>query len=148
MRYGTLPDVSGRVSRLVIGSMIFSIDNLERTFQLLDRFVEAGGTAIDTARVYAKGTSEQAFGAWLKARGLKPFSVSSPNLALAVPNEPMWTGCVTLAGAPEALDWYERSQMPVFAWSSQARGFFSGRYVPGMVGETTDQQNVIRTYFS
>ena len=69
MRYGSLPDVNGRVSRLVMGSMIFSNDNLERTFQLLDRFVEAGGTAIDTARVYAKGTSEQAFGEWLKTSG-------------------------------------------------------------------------------
>jgi aryl-alcohol dehydrogenase-like predicted oxidoreductase len=38
--------------------------------------------------------------------------------------------------------------MPIFAWSSQARGFFSGRYTPDMMGETQDQQNVIRTYFS
>ena len=246
MRYGTLPDVSGRVSRLVMGSMVFSIENQQRTNDLLDRFVEAGGTAVDTARVYAKGTSEQAFGNWLQERGnrddivvigkgahhdsqtlerrvnaaaihediqislasmqleridvyilhkdddqapvgpvvealnaehvagrigafggsswthqriaeanayaeahgLKPFTVSSPNLALAVPVEPMWTGCVTLAGDPEALDWYEKTRMPIFAWSSQARGFFSGRYVPGMTGETMDQQNVIRTYFS
>jgi aryl-alcohol dehydrogenase-like predicted oxidoreductase len=71
MRYGTLPDVNGQVSRLVMGSMVFSNDNLERTFQLLDRFVEAGGTAIDTARVYSKGTSEEAFGAWLKARNAR-----------------------------------------------------------------------------
>jgi aryl-alcohol dehydrogenase-like predicted oxidoreductase len=74
--------------------------------------------------------------------------VSSPNLALAVPNEPMWVGCVSLAGDPEALAWYARTRMPLFAWSSQARGFFSRRYSPGMSGETPDQQNVIRTYFS
>jgi aryl-alcohol dehydrogenase-like predicted oxidoreductase len=246
MRYGSLPDVSGPVSRLVMGSMVFSVEHQQRTNDLLDRFVAAGGTAVDTARVYAKGTSEQAFGNWLKERGnrddivvigkgahhdsqtlerrvnaaaihediqisldsmqldridiyilhkdddkapvgpvvealnaehaagrigafggsswthqriaeanayaqahgLKPFTVSSPNLALAVPVEPMWTGCVTLAGDPDALDWYEKTRMPIFAWSSQARGFFSGRYTPGMTGETMDQQNVIRTYFS
>jgi aryl-alcohol dehydrogenase-like predicted oxidoreductase len=74
--------------------------------------------------------------------------VSSPNLALAVPNEPMWVGCVSLAGDAEALDWYARTRMPVLAWSSQARGFFSGRYAPGMTGETPEQHNVIRTYFS
>ena len=74
----------------------------------------------------------------------------------------MWVGCVTLAGDPEALDWYEKTQMPIFAWSSQARGFFSGRYAPEMAGDLAaklphfdeqpmperDQQNVFRTYFS
>ena len=39
--------------------------------------------------------------------------------------------------------------MPVFAWSAQARGFFSGRYTPELTeGATTDAQNVIRTYYS
>ena len=33
--------------------------------------------------------------AYAEAHGLQPFTVSSPNLALAVPNEPMWVGCVT-----------------------------------------------------
>ena len=65
--------------------------------------------------------------AYAQAHGLQPFTVSSPNLALAVPNEPMWVGCISLSGDAEALDWYGRSQMPVFAWSAQARGFFSGR---------------------
>jgi aryl-alcohol dehydrogenase-like predicted oxidoreductase len=246
MKYGALPGVSDRVSRLVMGSMVFSSEKQELTNELLDRWIEVGGTAIDTARVYAKGTSEEAFGTWLQSRGcrdrvvvigkgahhdsktferrvnaaaihedvqtslntmqldridvyilhkddedapvgpvvealneenaagrigafggsswthqriaaaneyaeahgLKPFTVSSPNLALAVPNEPMWVGCVSLAGDPEAVAWYARTGMPILAWSSQARGFFSGRYDPGMTGETMDEQNVIRTYFS
>jgi 1-deoxyxylulose-5-phosphate synthase len=260
MKYGTIPDVERPVSRLVMGSMVFSTEKQELTNELLDRWIEAGGTAIDTARVYAKGTSEEAFGAWLQSRGcrdkvvvigkgahhdaltlerrvnaaaihedirtslqsmqldrmdiyilhkddedapvgpvvealneeqaagrigafggsswthrriaeanayaeqhgLKPFGVSSPNLALAVPNEPMWTGCVSLSGDEEALAWYEKTQLPVFAWSSQARGFFSGRYTPEMAGELAeksaqfdelplpekDRLNVIRTYFS
>src|SRR3982075_1783020 len=39
--------------------------------------------------------------------------------------------------------------MPVVAWSSQARGFFSGRFRPELTeGETTDARNVIRTYYS
>jgi aryl-alcohol dehydrogenase-like predicted oxidoreductase len=246
MRYGNIPEVSGRISRLVMGSMVFSVDRQALAYELLDRFLEAGGSAVDTARVYAGGTSEIAFGHWLQSRGcrdrvvvigkgahhdpvtlerrvnpaaihqdieaslqamridqidvyllhkddpqvpvgpvlealneevdagrigvfggsswthqriaeanayaeghgLKPISVSSPNLALAVPNEPMWVGCVSLSGDREAQASYARNQMPVFAWSSQARGFFSGRYSPGMNGETVDQKNVIRTYFS
>jgi aryl-alcohol dehydrogenase-like predicted oxidoreductase len=83
------------------------------------------------------------------ARGIQPFTVSSPNLALAVPNEPMWVGCVSIAGDPEAQAWYSRTGMPIFAWSSQARGFFSGRYSPDLTeGATQDAQNVIRTYYS
>jgi aryl-alcohol dehydrogenase-like predicted oxidoreductase len=244
------------MSRLVLGTMLLT----ESDGDVLDEYVRLGGTAIDTARVYAKGTSEEAFGNWLQARGcrdkvvvigkgahhdsqtferrvnaaaihedvqtslrsmqldkmdvyilhkddedapvgpvvealneehaagrigafggsswthqriaeantyaeahnLKPFSVSSPNLALAVPNEPMWAGCVSLSGDEEALAWYIKSQFPVFAWSSQARGFFSGRYTPEMAAELKekqpkfdeltpperDQLNVFRTYFT
>ena len=249
MRYGSISGVGDRVSRLVMGSMVFGMepDRFENTCKLLDRFVEAGGTTIDTARVYAKGTSERAVGEWLQksgrrdqmvvigkgahhdsltferrvtpaaihediqtslhemqldrmeiyilhkddpdaavgpivealneevaagrigvfggsswthqriaeanayaaAHGLQPFSVSSPNLALAVPTEPMWAGCVSIAGDAAAQDWYASTRMPIFAWSSQARGFFSGRYSPALTeGATQDAQNVIRTYYS
>src|SRR3712207_8366596 len=73
--------------------------------------------------------------AYAEAHGLRPFAVSSPNLALAVPNEPMWVGCVSLAGDEEALAWYARTGMPILAWSSQARGFFSGRFAPEAADE-------------
>jgi aryl-alcohol dehydrogenase-like predicted oxidoreductase len=229
--------------------MVFSIqpDAFENTCRLLDRFIEAGGTTVDTARIYAKGTSETAFGKWLERsgkhddvvvlgkgahhnsetlerrvtpaaihedietslremrleaidiyilhkddpeaevgpiveamneeadagrikafggsswstqrldeanayaaeHGLRPFTVSSPNLALAVPNEPMWVGCISIAGDAPAQAWYQATGMPVFAWSAQARGFFSGRFNPELTeGATTDAQNVIRTYYS
>jgi 1-deoxyxylulose-5-phosphate synthase len=202
VQYGFIPGVGDRVSRLVLGSMVFSTepDKLANTLRLLDRFVAAGGTAVDTARIYGKGTSEAAFGQWLgrsnvrdqmvvigkgahhdpntlerrvtpaaihedittsltelgidtidiyilhkddpeadvgpilKAlneelergrikvfggsswshqriaeansyaaeHGWKPFTVSSPNLALAIPNEPMWVGCVSIANDDDA----------------------------------------------
>jgi 1-deoxyxylulose-5-phosphate synthase len=249
MRYGAIDGVGDRVSRLVLGSMVFSTEAnaFRNACQLLDRFVAAGGTAVDTARIYAGGTSEAAFGKWLassgrrndmvvigkgaqhkaetyeprlspadihadldtslrelqletidiyvlhkdhpdapvgpiiealndeaqagrikvfggsnwshqriaeanayaQAHGLQGFGVSSPNLALAVPNEPMWYGCVSIAGDAEAQAWYEQTRMPIFAWSSQARGFFSGRYHPELTeGDTDDARNVIRTYYS
>jgi aryl-alcohol dehydrogenase-like predicted oxidoreductase len=229
--------------------MIFSTepDRFENGCRLLDRFTSAGGTAVDTARVYARGTSERALGQWLagsslrhqmvvigkgahhdtdtferrvtpaairqdletslgelrldtidiyllhkddpdapvgpivetlneaardgrikvfggsswthqriaqvneyaEAHGLQPFTVSSPNLALAVPNEPMWVGCVSISNDDEAQAWYRQTRMPIFAWSSQARGFFSGRYRPDLTeGENADARNVIRTYYS
>jgi 1-deoxyxylulose-5-phosphate synthase len=249
MRYGSIPGVGDRVSRLVLGSMVFSTEPeaFANTCGLLDRFAATGGTTVDTARVYSGGTSESAFGKWLERSGrrddvvvlgkgahhnshtlerrvtpaaihedvetslremrletidiyilhkddpdaevgpivealnaeadagrikafggsswshrriaeanayadahdLLPFTVSSPNLALAVPNEPMWVGCISIAGDAEAQAWYQQTGMPVFAWSAQARGFFSGRYRPELTeGATTDAQNVIRTYYS
>lgn len=53
------------------------------------------------------------------------FACSSPGLSLAVPNEPPWPGVVTIHDEA-ALDWYARTQLPVFAWSSLAAGFFAG----------------------
>jgi aryl-alcohol dehydrogenase-like predicted oxidoreductase len=229
MRYGSIPGLDKPVSRLVLGTMVFHTERQAQTDELLDTFVDAGGTAIDLANVYGRGQSEAAFGTWLRQHdvrdrlvviakgahhegldyiprmtpeaikgdldlalertgagfadmyvlhkdvedvpvgvivdalddcvrvgntkvvggsswttqrlgmansyaavyGKAPFVVSSPNHSLAVPREPMWRHCVYLPGDREALAWYAQTQMPVLAWSSQARGFFSGRYSPG-----------------
>src|SRR5690349_8612713 len=72
--------------------------------------------------------------AYAAARGLEGFTASSPNLSLAVPKEPVWGGCVSACDAASRA-WYERTQMPLFAWSSQARGFFSGRYSPDQLDD-------------
>lgn len=76
------------------------------------------------------------------ANGLTPFSASSPNFSLAVANEPRWPGCVSVT--LEDLAWHEMSQMPLFAWSSQASGFFTGRYSPDKTGDS----EVVRVYYS
>jgi aryl-alcohol dehydrogenase-like predicted oxidoreductase len=64
-------------SPLVLGAMMFGTTIDERTsFALLDRFVERGGTWIDTADCYAfwasdtgrGGASERVLGRWLAAR--------------------------------------------------------------------------------
>jgi len=62
--------------------------------------------------------------------GLIPFAASSPNFGLAEQVEDPWgPGCVSLSGLNqvEARKWYEKTQMPIFAYSSLGRGFFSGR---------------------
>src|SRR5437763_1267346 len=73
MKYGSVPNVGDNVSRLVMGSMVFGVEpeKFENTCALLDNFVEAGGTTIDTARVYGRGSSEKAFGQWLQQRGIR-----------------------------------------------------------------------------
>ncbi|MBN8216216.1 MAG: aldo/keto reductase [Spirochaetes bacterium] len=63
--------------------------------------------------------------------GLTPFVASSPNYGLAEQVDNPWgQGCVSLGGPAnrEARAWYARSGMPIFAYSSLGRGFFSGRF--------------------
>ncbi|HZD03527.1 MAG TPA: aldo/keto reductase, partial [Longimicrobiales bacterium] len=58
------------VSVFGLGTMTFGHESDEATADLiLDRFVEAGGTLIDTADVYSGGASEEIIGRWLARRG-------------------------------------------------------------------------------
>jgi len=59
------------LSQLAIGCDCFGPGLLEdeKAFALLDSFVAAGGTTLDTARVYADGQAEASLGRWLQARG-------------------------------------------------------------------------------
>ncbi len=84
--------------------------------------------------------------AYAQAHGLVGFAASSPNLALARWNEPMWPRCIS-ASAPESLAWYERTQLPLLAWSSQATGFFTGRYRPEDRVKP-ELANIVRTWFN
>jgi aryl-alcohol dehydrogenase-like predicted oxidoreductase len=78
------------------------------------------------------------------ARGYAPFAASSPNLSLAVPNEPMWPDCVSVSGDAAALDWYSRRGMALLSWSSQGGGFFTGRFR----ADAPDDANMVRVYYS
>ena len=68
------------------------------------------------------------------SKGLTGFQVSSPNYGLARQIQDLWGGgCVTISGPEnkEARSWYIENQMPVIAYSSLGRGFFSGRFKAG-----------------
>lgn len=242
MRYGEIPEVGARVSRFVLGSMVFTPERLDNTYALLDAFVASGGNVVDTAYLYAGGKSEVALGMWLRDRDaraqvtivgkggfgaypdgsalvspeiiaqhldvslgrlgvetidlyilhrddpqvpvgeivdamnehveagrirawggsnwshrriaeantyadsarVRGIVASSPNFALAVPLEPMWRDCVSIRGDAEALRWYQQTRLPVLAWSSQARGFFSGRFTP----DVCPDPDVRRVYYA
>jgi aryl-alcohol dehydrogenase-like predicted oxidoreductase len=74
---GTSPATRRQVSVLSLGAMLFGSRTDEATsFAILDRYVEAGGTFIDTADNYAfwedggqGGQSENLLGRWLRDRG-------------------------------------------------------------------------------
>lgn len=62
--------------------------------------------------------------------GLIPMTVSSPNFGLAYQTDDPWGDGITISGAPNeaAREWYRKNQMPVVAYSSICRGFFSGKF--------------------
>lgn len=67
---------------------------------------------------------------------------SSPHFSLAVPNEPPWPGCVSIAGpeAAEARAHYARERLTVLAWSSLAMGYFAAPKVgAGALDEATER---------
>lgn len=229
MEYGSVTGIKKPVSRLVLGTMIISVRELQKSFNFLDAAFEHGCTTFDTARRYHGGESELGIGQWMKHRGnrdkvviiskgchplegrtrvtpedltadlnesltqlqtdyidiyllhrddptcpvgpiveilnehlhmgrihafggsnwahqrigeaneyaekhgLTPFVVSSPSYSLANQvKEPWGPGCVSINGPVnrEARAWYEANQMPLFAYSSLGRGFFSGRITP------------------
>lgn len=238
MKYGHVPGVEKRVSRLVQGTIPVGTKKLEESFALLDAVVEQGGTTFDTAHVYGSGDNERAFGQWIAERknreevvilakgchhnqdrkrvtpfdiaadlhdslarmnvdyvdlyvlhrddpsvpvgpivealnhwkneglvrafggsnwsherisaadeyavehGLTPFSATSPNFSLADQIKPPWPECITISGPANeaARRYYMETQIPVFAWSSLAGGFFSGRL-------TRDNTSTFEDYF-
>ncbi|MDH7570293.1 MAG: aldo/keto reductase, partial [Armatimonadota bacterium] len=61
--------------------------------------------------------------AYARAKGLMGIACVSNNFSLARMVAPVWEGCVSSSDR-ESRAWFERTQMPLMAWSSQARGFF------------------------
>jgi predicted dehydrogenase/aryl-alcohol dehydrogenase-like predicted oxidoreductase len=218
MPVGQIEGVSKPVSRIIMGTMQHVAGTLPKACAILDRYVEAGGNALDLGWIY---NTERVIGQWLKLRRLRDrlvlitkgghskqctptlltenlfqsldwlqtdhvdvflmhrdnpkvpvgefvdvlnrhlragrikafggsnwtaariqaanayarrhklrgFTASSPHFSLAAWNEPMWQDC-TGACDPKSRAWYERTQLPLLAWSSQANGFFAGRFRP------------------
>ena len=76
MDYRTLGNSGCAVSSLCLGTMTFGVEADETVaHQQLDRFVEAGGTLVDTADVYGDGRSELIIGRWFARR---PAEVTEP----------------------------------------------------------------------
>lgn len=69
MNYRYLGKTGLQVSDLCLGAMTFGREKEAteaESFQMMDRFLAAGGNFIDTANVYSTGISEEIVGKWLK----------------------------------------------------------------------------------
>jgi aryl-alcohol dehydrogenase-like predicted oxidoreductase len=76
MEFRTMGRSGCVVSSQCLGAMTFGAESDESTsHELLDAFVAAGGTFVDTADVYSNGVSEQIIGRWFASR---PAEVTEP----------------------------------------------------------------------
>ncbi|MFF8611539.1 aldo/keto reductase [Streptomyces sp. NPDC015350] len=88
---GTDPVTRREVSVLALGAMLFgSVTDEKTSFAVLDHFVEAGGTFIDTSDNYAYwvgddlgGQSERLLGKWRRSRGVGDEIVIATKLGAA-----------------------------------------------------------------
>jgi aryl-alcohol dehydrogenase-like predicted oxidoreductase len=94
---------------------------------VLDAHVQAGrirrygGSNWTTERIDAAN-------AYAAAHGKTGFTALSNQFSLADMIEPPWAGC-RAASDDASLAWLRRTGTPLFAWSSQARGFFTDRAI-------------------
>lgn len=120
-------------------------DYIDIYFMHRDDFKMDVGVMVEILNEYHKKGKVGAFGGsnwthdrieaankYAKEHGLVPFTVSSPNYGLADQiGDPFGggAGCISVSGPKnqEARDWYAKNNMPIFAYSSLARGFFSGK---------------------
>lgn len=107
-------------------------------------FVDALNRQIEAGRIKLIGGSNWTMervdeaNAYAAANGLQGFGVLSNNLSLARMVNPVWSGCVS-ASDIESRRWLEANQIALLPWSSQARGFFTGRGDPA---DTSDAEMV------
>jgi len=87
---------------------------------------------------------------WAAAHGLVDFAAGQVRWSLAEHRLPPGdTGSGMVGMDDEMFAWHVESGRPVFAYSSQARGFFSGRYAPGsQPGDPDIREDVLTCYGS
>ncbi|MGD7705142.1 aldo/keto reductase [Microlunatus sp. Y2014] len=112
-------------------------------------FVDAMDEEFRAGRITAYGGSNwsierfEAANAYAAANGRKPMTALSNNLSLAEALDVPWRGCVAMTDRT-AKAWLAETGTAIFPWSSQARGFFTGRAHP----DRTDDPELVRCYYS
>ena len=112
------------------------------------RMIEALNEELERGRIRAFGGSNwephriDEANEYADKHNLTKFVAVSNNYSLGVPTGPYYEGLVWTDET--ARDWHKKTGMPLFAWSSQARGFFTGRFRP----DVRDDANMVRVYYT
>jgi len=129
-------DLQDSLARLKSGFIDIYLLHRDDPSVPVDEIVDALEQHRRAGRIGAYGGSNwthqriAAANAYAATKGLQGFTASSPNFGLAEQVQDPWgPGCVTISGPQhaEARAWYATNAVPVFAYSSLARGLFSGR---------------------
>lgn len=85
---------------------------------------------------------------YARSKGLQGITAVSNNFSLARMVTPVWDGCIASSDT-ESRAWFEKTQMPLMAWSSLGRGFFvrgdsSDESDPGLVNSWYCEDNFRR----
>ena len=121
-------------------------DNLEVP---IGEFVEVLNEHVKAGRIKAFGGSNwtlprvAAANRYAARKGLQGFSVVSNNFSLARMVDPVWAGCIA-ASDKDSRRWLKKNQLPLLAWSSQARGFFTDRAAP----DKREDEQLVRCWYS
>ncbi|MGY5764908.1 aldo/keto reductase [Brachybacterium sp. DNPG3] len=112
-------------------------------------FVDAMDEQVRAGRIRAFGGSNctperiDAANAYARENGRQGFSLLSDHFGLAEAIDVPWAGCVHVTD-PASKQWLEERQIPLFPWSSQARGFFAGRAHP----EDRSDEELVRCFYT
>ncbi len=113
-------------------------------------FVDAMDAEVKRGRIrgifggsnWTKARMDEAIAYAQKTGKAGPAALSN-NFSLAEMLDPIWPGCVT-ASSDEWKEWLNARQIPNFAWSSQGRGFFTGR----AGRDRRDDEEIVRCWYS
>lgn len=105
--------------------------DLKEILSILDSYHKAGKIRIYGGSNWTAKRIKEA-NQIAKENNFAPFMASSPNASLAIWEKDPWRGgdgCVSLNSRkyPEEFDFYKETKMPLFTYSSLARGFLTGR---------------------
>jgi len=121
-------------------------DNLEIG---VEEFVDVLDAEVRAGRIRAFGGSNwtpariDAANAYAERSGKHGFSLLSNHFGLAEAYDVPWEGCQHVTDAA-SKQWLMQRQIPLFPWSSQARGFFTGRARP----DDHSDAELVRCYYS
>lgn len=134
--FDILSDVHDSLARLRTDHIDLYLLHRDDPAQPVGPIMDALNRCCDEGKLRVIGVSNWEIGRieaandYAEKHHMRPFTVSSPNFGLAEQvNDPWGGGCVSLSGPQnaDARRWYADHHMPVFAYSTMARGFFSGR---------------------
>lgn len=121
-------------------------DNLDipvgEFIDVLNRHQAAGRIRVFGASNWSIARVQEA-NRWAAEHGLNGFVAMSNNFSLARMIDPVWKGCIAASDA-ESRRWLTEQGMALMPWSSQARGFFTGRARP----DDLSDPELVRCWYS